>query len=268
MNESGVIALAEEPQGIAEVRDPKEWSAYVEKLEAISLNFPQAEAPVKHYFLPGLYMREVFLPAGTFAIGHAHKERCLDIILQGRGTIVLNGVLREVQAPSVGVSEPFARKIGCIKEPMRWVTVHATKETDLDKLDELLLQKSDSFLRHEAAISPEKLDRDRASYAETLGIMGVTEERVQIAVADLSDAIDSPDEDVSRVYFFNSPIGGIGMFAARTFEIGETICMARIGDRRTPAGPVHESFGDAKRRSVHGWHECEVPGHGKNLCWF
>lgn len=235
-NESGVIALAEEPVGFAKVRDPEEWGEYVEKLEAISLNFPQADAPVTHYFLPGLYMREVYLPAGTFAIGHAHKERCFDIILQGRGTIVMNGVLKEVQAPSVGISEPFSRKIGCIKEPMRWITVHATEETDLGKLEAELIVKSDSFLRHEAAIDATKLNRDRSSYADTLALMGVTEEQVQLVVADLSDAIDQPEDEIRSIYFFNSPIDGIGMFAARTFEIGDTICTARIVDQRTPAG--------------------------------
>ena len=233
---NGVITSIKEPVGIAEVRDPIEWAAYIERLEAILLNFPQVDCPVTHRFLPGIYMREVYIPAGMFAIGHAHRDRCFDIVLQGRGRVVLNGQLVDVQAPSVGISEPFSRKIGYISEPMRWITVHATQETDVEKLEEMLLQKSDSFLRHEKSLSPDKLSRDHDSYLRTLEILGVTEDQVQLAVMDLSDAVDFLEKDGAGVYFGNSPIHGMGMFATRTLKLGDTICTARVGDCRTPAG--------------------------------
>lgn len=45
----------------------------IERLERILLQGPQVDLPMKHYFAPGIYAREMFIPAGTVLTGDVHK---------------------------------------------------------------------------------------------------------------------------------------------------------------------------------------------------
>ena len=50
-----------------------------DSLEREMLEVEQVHCPVKHHFGSGVYIREVFLPAGTLVLGHAHKEKHITI---------------------------------------------------------------------------------------------------------------------------------------------------------------------------------------------
>ncbi len=220
----------------AQVTDPAAWSKVLEKIEAIGLTVAPSTCPVTHQFLPGIYIRGVTISAGTFALGFGHKEPCFNVVLEGRGMIVLNGELKEVVAPCTMVSEPGEQKIGLITETMRWLTVHPTNETDLEKLEDLLLIKSEAYIRWKAAINPEKIATDHASYLGVIEEAGFTPEQVLAITRITSDNIDAPAEEIGNVYFVPSPIDGIGTFAAKVFQPGEFIGSARIAGKRTPIG--------------------------------
>lgn len=121
----------------------------IEKVEGGLLQFPQVDIPLTHLFAPGVYWREVFMPAGTFVIGHQHKTSHFNVILSGSARVMMDGELHQITAPCVLVSEPNVRKLLYIEEDMRWATVHPTEETDLEALSDLLITKSGTFLGHE-----------------------------------------------------------------------------------------------------------------------
>ena len=118
----------------------------VEVLEGAMLQVPQTNCPNKHYFSPGVYVREIFMPAGTVVIGHEHKTRHLNIVSTGRARVMMNGVIKEIVAPVTFESEPGVRKVLHILEDMVWSTVHVTKTTDLGELEEEMITKSETFL--------------------------------------------------------------------------------------------------------------------------
>ncbi len=120
----------------------------IEQVEAKFLNLPQVDCPLTHRFAPGIYIREILMPAGAFIIGHEHKTKHFNIVLSGRALVMINGRPMTVDAPHTFVSEPGVRKVLYILEDMRWQTVHPTDETDLEKLSELLIVKSQSFVHH------------------------------------------------------------------------------------------------------------------------
>jgi hypothetical protein len=110
------------------------------------------DLPAEHFFAPGLYARSLFRPAGTFIVGHAHKHAHLAIVLHGRLRVFANGKVREV----VGPSKPFLTEAGVRKatyavEDTTLITFHPTEETDLDKLEEELIEKSPYFRQMEEA---------------------------------------------------------------------------------------------------------------------
>jgi hypothetical protein len=126
-----------------------ENKARIEAVEAKCLAMPQKECPLKHSFAPGVYMREILMPARTFVIGHQHKTRHLNIVLTGRAAVMMDGELHHIVAPCTFTSEPGVRKVLYIFETMRWATIHPTAETDLKVLESELIVKSDAFRNHE-----------------------------------------------------------------------------------------------------------------------
>ncbi len=102
---------------------------------------PQEDAPVTHRFAPGVYLREIAMSADSIVIGRVHKTRHFNVLLTGACLIVhADGTQEELRAPMTFVSEAGVQKVLYILEDMQWQTIHPTEETDLTKLDELLVE--------------------------------------------------------------------------------------------------------------------------------
>ena len=102
---------------------------------------PQTDAPVTHRFAPGVYLREIFMPADSIVIGRVHKTRHFNVLLTGACLIVhADGSREELRAPMTFVSEAGVQKVLYILEDMQWQTIHPSDETDLEKLDEMLVE--------------------------------------------------------------------------------------------------------------------------------
>lgn len=105
-------------------------------------NIDQVPCPVTHRFAPGVYLREIYMPADTIVIGKIHKTEHFNILLMGACLIVHeDGTREELIAPCTFVSKPGVQKVLYIIEPMIWQTVHVTDETNLERLEELLITK-------------------------------------------------------------------------------------------------------------------------------
>lgn len=121
----------------------------INDIEAQLLAHPQVECPVQHTFSPGVYLRTIRMPAGTFVIGHKHRTKHLNVVLSGCALVIVDGEIRRMQAPLVFESNPGVRKLLYILEDCDWATIHATDETDVVKLEEQLIEKSAAFTQHE-----------------------------------------------------------------------------------------------------------------------
>lgn len=116
----------------------KAMRAKVLHLERKIAEQPQVDCPVKHYFAPGIYAREMTIPAGVVLTGAVHKTEHLCIISKGRISVSTDEGVREFAAPCTFVSKAGAKRAGYAHEETVWTTIHATDETDLDKLCEEL----------------------------------------------------------------------------------------------------------------------------------
>lgn len=108
---------------------------------------PQADLPVDHLFTPGLYVRTIFMPAGSLIISKIHKTRHPYTVTKGRANVFTDtdGIV-EIVAPFQGITEPGTRRLLHILEDMVWTTYHATEETDLEKIEALIIQPHDPAL--------------------------------------------------------------------------------------------------------------------------
>ncbi len=117
----------------------------VDLLEQEFLRLPQVECPVTHHFGPGLYIRQVEMPAGALVIGHAHTRPCMNILL--RGVITLRGEDGRVDTLTAPVTfmGSVGRKVAHIIEDVIWQNVYATDETDLNVIESQVIIKSEAW---------------------------------------------------------------------------------------------------------------------------
>lgn len=118
--------------------------------ELMKLGLPQADIPLKHYFAPGLYAREMTIPAGVMLTGAVHKTEHLVTISAGR-ILVYQGEEGEgamdLRAPATFVSKPGTKRVGIAIEDTVFTTYHATENTDIDSLvEELTESKADELM--------------------------------------------------------------------------------------------------------------------------
>jgi hypothetical protein len=119
-----------------------ELNGLVDTLASKLMACEQVHCPVTNHFDErGVYMREVFMPAGSFIIGKQHKTDNYNIMLSGRISVLVDGEIRHLKAPCVFMAKAGGRKVAYIHEDVRWINVHPTFETDLDKLEDMLIEK-------------------------------------------------------------------------------------------------------------------------------
>ena len=112
----------------------------VDQLEAAGMNFPQVDCPVRHYFAPGLFAREMSIPAGTCVTGAVHRTENLVCVSMGRLQIVTEDGTREVVAGETLTCKAGMKNAVYTLEDSRWTNFFAnpTNETNIDKLIEML----------------------------------------------------------------------------------------------------------------------------------
>lgn len=118
----------------------------VEKLESVIEQAPQVDCPVRHHFAPGIYAREMTIPAGVVLTGAVHKTEHLNIVVRGHILATTDDGARELRGGDVFTSKPGTKRAGYAVEETVWITIHATTETDLDKLVEQLTESTSAQL--------------------------------------------------------------------------------------------------------------------------
>ena len=216
------------------VKDDPRLPTKMEQLEALALTMPQVSASVVHAFAAGIYIRSVTLKAGSIVMGHRHRTTHLNIMLSGRLTLFHpDGRRDELTAPVVIEAMP-GRKVAYVHEDTTWLNLYPSEETDVDALEDRLLDKSEGWQEY---VSGHQVDRtaEREDYAAFLSEFGFDEAYVRRASENTVDQIPLP----AGAYGFRvgkSQIEGRGLLASSDLIAGEIIGPARIGNCRTPIG--------------------------------
>jgi len=210
----------------------------IEEVEGDLLNLPQVDCPVIHRFSNGLYIRELFMPAGTIAIGHVQNFPQYNVMLKGK-VIMLNddGTTTELIAPQTFTGKA-GRKIGYIVEDVVWQNIYPTNETNIGRLEETYLTKSDTFKYNKALkFKIDELEReaDRADFESMVKEFGISKDLIRAQSENELDYIEV-NIDSMKIKLGKSPIEGTGLFATSYIQDGEIICIARVDGYRTQAG--------------------------------
>jgi hypothetical protein len=118
-----------QPMTVARINQSKVISDRIDQLEVEMIdNFPAVACPLNHLFAKGMYIRQVFIPAGTLVTSKIHKTQHPFTISKGK--VMVNegeGQWFEAFAPFTGITEPGTRRIVFAVEDTIWTTYHAFK---------------------------------------------------------------------------------------------------------------------------------------------
>jgi len=127
-------------------KDPREFVAYqdpqdkLNQLEALLIEQPQVECPLKHTFTPNMYIREIFMPAGSIVTSALHLTTHPFFILKGDVSVwYYDSPIERYKAPYSGVTKAGTRRLLYNHEDTIWVACYATQVTDIEELTKSLV---------------------------------------------------------------------------------------------------------------------------------
>lgn len=129
----------------------------IDRLEGMMRQHEAVPIETRHHFAKGLYAREIFIPKGTLLTGKIHKHEHLNIVSKGEISVLTEDGPQRVKAPCTIVSRPGTKRVGYAHEDTVWTTIHATNETDVEKIEaEMIAASYEEYL---AFIAPALEDK-------------------------------------------------------------------------------------------------------------
>lgn len=95
-----------------------------------------------HHFSEGLYAKQMVIPKGSIACQHKHNYDHLSILAQGKVRVLFdNDVVETYTAPAcINIVKDVNHTILALEDSV-WFCIHQTEETDVDKVDQVLIKK-------------------------------------------------------------------------------------------------------------------------------
>ena len=94
--------------------------------------------PIKHFFMDGVYIREMKMYKDTVVVGAIHKHLHMCFLLQGRITVANEDGVIEYKAPCYIESTPGVKRILYAHEDCLWYNTHKNPSniTDVKKIEQ------------------------------------------------------------------------------------------------------------------------------------
>jgi quercetin dioxygenase-like cupin family protein len=89
----------------------------------------------EHFFSEGVYAKKWTIPANTQVASHKHIYDHMSVLAVGHVTVTVDGDTVEYTAPAVlDIKKNLIHTIRAYEDSV-WFCIHATSETDIDKID-------------------------------------------------------------------------------------------------------------------------------------
>ena len=122
--------------------------------------------PLKHTFAHGMYIREIFVPAGSFVLTYVHKQSHPCFVLQGDTTVIEPEGNRKVSAPHHFITPAGMQRLCFCHTDTIWATVHLnlTNERDMEKIEKDLYacHYSELYIDADKNIDTKEITDDKA----------------------------------------------------------------------------------------------------------
>jgi hypothetical protein len=105
----------------------RENDSRIDELEATIIHEVDSliDAPLVHKFTDGMYIREIFMPAGSLWTSKIHKTEHPYVVSYGKVAVSIDAdEWYEITAPYTGITTPGTRRVLFILEDCIWTTFH------------------------------------------------------------------------------------------------------------------------------------------------
>jgi len=102
------------------------------------------ECPLKHSFTDGIYVREIYIPAGMYVVGKIHKHGHPNFLLSGEVKVITEAGEEVLIGPKSIISPPGTKRALFAITDLVWVTVHhnPTNTQDLKELEDIVIAEN------------------------------------------------------------------------------------------------------------------------------
>lgn len=112
---------------------------------------------ITHYHAPGLYGREMWMPADCLITGKIHKTEHICVLSKGKVTVSDGGEVNTYEAPATIISKVGAKRAIYAHEESIWTNFHATELNDPEEIEAEIIAKT--FEELDALIEHDELKR-------------------------------------------------------------------------------------------------------------
>lgn len=126
--------------------DGSNFIEQVERLENTLINSGSSdifigntdELPLTHSFSDGIYVREIFIKKGMFAIGKIHKSDHTFFLMKGKLLLYSEDGVKEIEAPYYGNATAGTKRVVVALEDTVFVNVHPNPDNikEIEKLED------------------------------------------------------------------------------------------------------------------------------------
>lgn len=145
------LVLPEQKQ-VSFLEDGSNFIEQVERLEKLLVNSGSPDIyvgnsdalPLKHSFSDGIYVREIFIKKGMFAIGKIHKFEHTFFLMKGKMLLCTEDGVSEIEAPFYGNSNAGTKRVAIALEDSVFVNIHPNLDNtqNIEKLEERFVVSS------------------------------------------------------------------------------------------------------------------------------
>ena len=219
--------------GVFVTPEQKEFARQgIERIERHLLSQPQVTLESRDFFAHKTYAKILKIPAGVILTGEVYKEKCINILLKGRITILTGNGVATFNAPEVIVPVPHSKKVGYAHEETLWMNVFGVPDEAYDS-HKVMLEYTTKFDPKQPNLWDKKdFTEDYEDYGKFLQEYGFT----LLQAEQLSRQPHITFDQEYSCSVGKSEIHGVGLIATRDFQMGEVIAPAWSHGMRTPAG--------------------------------
>jgi hypothetical protein len=163
-----------------------------------------------------------------------------ELLKMEQADIVTEHTFKILTAPCEFDAKAGAQRVGRVfEDEVVWVDIYANS----DDCKDIAVLEDRLYVVPVYGLGDSRTAEQQAQidYLLFLKQIGMTREQVHAIAENESDLIDMPEGHF--VELRDSQIHGKGLFATKSFEIGEIICPGRLNGKRTPGGRfINHSF--------------------------
>lgn len=102
------------------------------RLQEVLEGLPQIDCKLTHYFVPGVYARQISLKKDDVVMGAVHREQNLIIVSKGVLAVATEDGAVLVRAGDTFICEPGTKNAVTVIEDATWTNIHGNPDNERD----------------------------------------------------------------------------------------------------------------------------------------